>query len=210
MATSRAPPITNPTAVPVSARSAVEPVEAALVRSTDRVPSTTQNPCWTPERSATVTATAIASAPRRLLMNHTERRLAWRAATPAYLVTPARRRSSPGPRAWSPNQRVRAAITQSASSSPAASRLSAPITSAVTAIAWAWNDICCCSRKSPSAGVSACTRAMASRRHCSRRSRSGLRSRSPPNSRPASRSTSAATTRTSRSAGLAPLRSLRS
>jgi len=35
----------NPAAVPAMARRAVEPVEAALVLSTDRVPRTTQKPC---------------------------------------------------------------------------------------------------------------------------------------------------------------------
>ena len=76
MAASRAAPTTNPTAVPASARHAVDPVAAALVRSTDSVPSTTQNPCWTPLRSATATATASATEPRRALRNHTERKLA--------------------------------------------------------------------------------------------------------------------------------------
>ncbi len=68
---------TRPRCLP-SARSAVDPVEAAFVRSTDSVPSTTQNPCWTLLRSAIATAAANASAPRRLLMNQTERRLACR------------------------------------------------------------------------------------------------------------------------------------
>ena len=35
----------NPTTVPPRARSAVAPVDAALVRNTDTVPSTTQKPC---------------------------------------------------------------------------------------------------------------------------------------------------------------------
>ena len=77
----------NPTTVPASARHAVAPVDAALVRSTDSVPSTTQNPCCTPERSATATAAASASAPRKLLRNHTERRLACLRTT---TVAPAR------------------------------------------------------------------------------------------------------------------------
>ena len=38
-------PIKKPAAVPTKARRAVAPVEAALVRSTERVPRTTQNPC---------------------------------------------------------------------------------------------------------------------------------------------------------------------
>ena len=67
---------TNPTTVPASARHAVPPVDAALVRSTDSVPSTTQNACCTPETSATATAAARASAPRSELRNHTERTVA--------------------------------------------------------------------------------------------------------------------------------------
>ena len=83
IATSSAPPTTNPIAVPVSARNAVAPVAAAFVRSTDRVPSTTQNPCWTLLRSATATAAASAIAPRRLFTSQTELRLASRRATAA-------------------------------------------------------------------------------------------------------------------------------
>ncbi len=45
MASSRAAPIANPTAVPASARIAVDPVDAALVRRTDSVPRTTQKAC---------------------------------------------------------------------------------------------------------------------------------------------------------------------
>ena len=77
IATTSAPPITNPSAVPASARTAVAPVAAALVRRTDRVPSTTQKPCWTVLTSATATATASATAPRMLLTNQTDRTLAW-------------------------------------------------------------------------------------------------------------------------------------
>src|SRR5215471_9877095 len=76
IASSSSAPSTNPTTVPASARHAVAPVEAALVRSTDKVPSTTQNACCTPDRSATATAAARASAPRRELRNHTERTVA--------------------------------------------------------------------------------------------------------------------------------------
>ena len=85
MATSRTPPTTKPIAVPASARSAVAPVDAAFVRSTESVPSTTQKPCWTLPTSATATAAASATAPRRLLMNQTERTLAcvWAAASDA-------------------------------------------------------------------------------------------------------------------------------
>ena len=63
--------------MPASARTAVAPVAAALVRRTDRVPSTTQKPCWTVLTSATATATASATAPRMLLTNQTDRTLAW-------------------------------------------------------------------------------------------------------------------------------------
>src|ERR1700744_6771447 len=96
MASGSAAPMATPTTVPPSARQAIEPVDAALVRSTDSVPSTTQNPCWTLERSAIATAAAIASAARMLLMNHTERTLAWRSAYPATSVTPDRWRLAGG------------------------------------------------------------------------------------------------------------------
>jgi len=47
IASRSAAPITKPAIVPASARMAVDPVAAALVRSTDRVPSTTQKACCT-------------------------------------------------------------------------------------------------------------------------------------------------------------------
>ncbi len=87
MAITMADPITNPATVPAIAFRAVAPVDAAFVRSTDSVPSTTQKPCWTLVRSATATAAAMASAPRTLLIHHTERRLACRAASPPALMT---------------------------------------------------------------------------------------------------------------------------
>ena len=67
-----AEPTTNPTAVPATARRAVAPVPSALVRSTESVPSTTQNPCETPVTSTTATASASPAAPRIALRNHTE------------------------------------------------------------------------------------------------------------------------------------------
>ena len=85
--TTSAPPITNPSAVPASARIAVAPVAAAFVRRTESVPSTTQKPCWTLLTSATATATASATAPRMLLTNQTERRLAWVCAAVATFDT---------------------------------------------------------------------------------------------------------------------------
>ena len=48
-----APPTTKPAVVPSTPRSAVCPVVSAFERSTDRVPRTIQNECWTPETSAT-------------------------------------------------------------------------------------------------------------------------------------------------------------
>src|ERR1700716_898644 len=85
--------MTNPTTVPSNARIAVAPVAAALVRNTDNVPSTTQNPCCTPVASATAMAAASATAPRTLLRNHTERRLACRETTLAAAVSRATLRS---------------------------------------------------------------------------------------------------------------------
>src|SRR5579862_1784817 len=68
-----APPTKNPAAVPTRARSAVDPVAAALVLRTERVPSTTQNPCCTWTTSAMPTAAARATAPHMLLRNQAER-----------------------------------------------------------------------------------------------------------------------------------------
>src|SRR5712691_950115 len=86
IAISSAAPITKPTAVPATARSAVEPVAAALVRSTDKVPSTTQNPCSTLVSRATATAPARAAAPRALLRNQTDRLVASAAISSVILV----------------------------------------------------------------------------------------------------------------------------
>ncbi len=88
IASSRSAPTTKPAVVPNRARIAVDPVDMALVRSTDSAASTTQKPCCTLLRSATATAPARARDPRALLMNHVERRLVWRRAMPAYLDTP--------------------------------------------------------------------------------------------------------------------------
>ena len=76
MPTSRAAPTAKPAIVPASPRSAVEPVAVALVRSTDSVPRTIQNACWTSLTLATATAAVSAIAPRTLLRNQTDRRLA--------------------------------------------------------------------------------------------------------------------------------------
>src|SRR5262249_26770155 len=65
------------TTVPATARSAVAPVPRALDRSTDRVPSATQNACETPVILATATATARAAAPRKELRSQTERTVKW-------------------------------------------------------------------------------------------------------------------------------------
>ena len=69
-----AEPMTKPTAVPPTARSAVAPVPSALDRSTDSVPRTTQNPCETSVTSTTATARARPAAPRTELRNQTERK----------------------------------------------------------------------------------------------------------------------------------------
>ena len=81
------------------------------MRSTDSVPSTTQNPCCTPDTSATRTAAARASDPRRLFRNQTERKLACLTRTPIAPETEATRRSAIVPSGWAPYQpRRRAAI----------------------------------------------------------------------------------------------------
>jgi hypothetical protein len=87
-------PAAKPITVPPSARSEVDPVDAALVRSTDKVPSITQNPCCTPVWSATRTAAASASDPRRLLRNQTERELTCLAMTRIAPGSAAARRSA--------------------------------------------------------------------------------------------------------------------
>src|SRR6516164_218644 len=88
IASSSTAPATKPTAVPASARIAVDPVAAAVVRSTDTVPSATQNPCCTPLSEATATAAAIATAPRALFRNQTDRRLACLSRNPAAAASP--------------------------------------------------------------------------------------------------------------------------
>ena len=45
--------MTIPTAVPARALTMDDPVASAFDRSTDSVPSTTQNECWRPVRWAT-------------------------------------------------------------------------------------------------------------------------------------------------------------
>src|SRR5262249_53434854 len=138
-ATRRPPPITRPIAAPPRARTAVDSVEAALVRSTDSVPSTTQKPCCTLLRSATATATASATEPRTLLTNQTERTLAERRAAEASLDTlRAARAPTPDPR----YQRRRSAAIHSGSAFRDATSASAPIDRTATAIVWAWKDSC--------------------------------------------------------------------
>src|SRR6185437_11132133 len=114
IAISSAPPITKPAAVPATARSAVELVAAALVRSTDKVPSTTQNPCSTLVSRATATAPARANAPRALLRNQTDRLLASAASSSEILAGQGFRASWPSPPA--------AAATASAGGSPSTHR----------------------------------------------------------------------------------------
>ena len=97
IATTRAPPITNPTAVPARARRAVAPVADAFVRRTDSVPSTTQKPCWTVVRSATRDRHRERPAPRMLLTNQTERKLAWVWAAAATLEHSLHRPRPGGP-----------------------------------------------------------------------------------------------------------------
>ena len=71
-----APPITNPTVVPTTARARFWPVPRALDRRTLRVANATQKACWTVRRSATSTASPRPAAPRRLLCSHRELRSA--------------------------------------------------------------------------------------------------------------------------------------
>ena len=123
--------MTNPIAVPTSARAAVDPVAAAFVRSTESVPSTTQKPCWTLTTSATATAAASATAPRRLLTNQTERRLAW--VTAAETMLDARRAVRVAV-ADPTIQRRRSESSHSRVARRAATSASAPSASTTTAI----------------------------------------------------------------------------
>ena len=137
MPSSSSAPTTKPTTVPPSARSAVDSVDDALVRSTDRVPSTTQNPCWTPDRSATRTAAARASEPRRLFRNQTERKLACLTRTPIAPEIAATRRSAIVPSGWAPYQPRRRAAIVSGSARRVAIRASATTARTARAIACA-------------------------------------------------------------------------
>ena len=124
--------------MPPSARSAVDSVDAALVRSTDRVPSTTQNPCCTPDTSATRTAAARASDPRRLFRNQTERKLACRTRTPIAPGIEATRRSAIVPSGWAPYQPRRRAAIVSGSARRVAIWASATTFRHASVITWAW------------------------------------------------------------------------
>ena len=106
---------------------------AALVRSTDSVPSTTQKPCCTSVRWATSTARASATAPRAALRNQTERMLACRAASPAAPARPPSFPAAAGP-AWLPYQLRRWAAMVSRSACPAAIMASAAAPRATTEI----------------------------------------------------------------------------
>src|SRR5207247_2499678 len=134
IASSRAPPITKPIAVPPRARAALEPVDAAFVRSTESVPRTTQKPCWTLLTSATATATAKATAPLMLFTNQTERTLAWRSAS---AVTLDRRCAVREPASDPTYQRRRCSAIQLGALSRAATSASAPMPSAATEMVWA-------------------------------------------------------------------------
>ena len=68
-----AEPTAKPITVPPIARSAVDPVVRAVVRSTDMAPSTTQKPWETSVISAIATAMASPRAPRTLFWNQTDR-----------------------------------------------------------------------------------------------------------------------------------------
>ena len=138
MPSSSSAPSTKPSMVPPSARSAVDSVDAALVRSTDRVPRTTQNPCWTPDMSATRTAAASASDPRRLFRNQTERKLACLVRTPIAPAIEAARRSATVPSGWTPYQPRRRAAIVSGSARRVAIRASATMFLTTRAIACAW------------------------------------------------------------------------
>ena len=145
----------NPTAVPTSARHAIDPVDEALVRSTDRVPSTTQKPCCTPVRSATATATASATEPRAALRNHTDRRLACRSSTVASSSSATRRDSGRGgPVSGWPYQLRRTAAIVSGSARRAAISASAAALRAATAMVWAWNACAAAARTAAGSPVS--------------------------------------------------------
>ena len=72
-----AEPTTKPTAVPPTARRAVEPVPKGVGPQHRQGASTTQKPCSTSVISTTATARASPAAPRTALRNHTERNERW-------------------------------------------------------------------------------------------------------------------------------------
>ena len=116
-----AAPMANPTAVPTSPRAMYCPVLSAFERSTESVPSTTQNECCTPVRSATSTASPSPTAPRTLLCSQTEWRLDVR---PRALL-------GRGQRAASPRAAARAADpTSLAARPPPSDRCCSPICAA--------------------------------------------------------------------------------
>ena len=82
MAITSSAPTTIPTAVPARALRIDQPVASAFDRSTESVPSTTQNPCWRPVRWAMKTATASPAAPRTLFWNQTDPTPACSTASP--------------------------------------------------------------------------------------------------------------------------------
>ena len=92
-AATSAPPTRMPTNVPSRPRTAFWPVLSTLERSTDKVPSTTQNECCTPVTLAMNTARASATAARTLLCSQTECTSRWAAArcqaADSVLSTPA-------------------------------------------------------------------------------------------------------------------------
>ena len=154
IASSSTAPATKPTAVPSSARIAVDPVDAAVVRSTDSVPSATQKPCCTPLSEATATATAMATEPRALLRNQTDRRLAYLARNPAAPASPgACLRTAPS---GSPYQRFRSASTSSGLALPEAISASASPAWAASAMDWACAASAAAARTSAGSPASFC------------------------------------------------------
>ena len=142
-------PTMKPSAVPPTARSAVAPVPSALERNTERVPSTTQKPCWTFVISITATASARPTPPRNALRNHTERKERWDRSRSANRLgvdsSPIPRRRSttagapaassaasatisvaiPSARAWNPGSSAAAMLPSSCVAGSASGRTSA-------------------------------------------------------------------------------------
>ena len=129
------------------------PVAAALVRSTEIVPSTTQKPCCTLVTSAMATATATASAARALFRNQTDRKEACPLTSRRALSSATTRGPDEVAVSRPPRQRESSAETMAGVAWRVATRASVALLIAATATSRAWNEIRAASSAPSSAGA---------------------------------------------------------